>query len=821
MIDKGLYKAPAGIPALDDEPALEIVVENPDAVVVGLDGMEITLTPEKEGDEVPFSANLAEHISEEELGRISAELLDFYDTDVAARREWEETYEEGLELLGLKFEERSEPWDGACGVYHPLLAEAVVKFQSECITETFPASGPVKTKIVGRLTREKEQAAERVRDDMNYLLTEKMGDYRAEHERLLWNLPIAGCALKKVYFDPTLKRPVALFIPAEDFIVPYGATDLASAPRYAHRMKKTKNEVLKLQLAGFYRDVELDDPVAETSDIRKKKDEYTGVDAIKDDRYTLLEYHVDLDIDGFADTDKDGEPTGLAIPYVVHMEKGSGTILAVYRNWEPDDPDRKKRIHFSKYSYVPGFGFYDFGLIHLVGGFAKGATSLLRQLVDAGTISNLPGGLKTRGLRIKGDDTPIAPGEFRDADVPSGSIKDNIMTLPYKEPSQVLHALLGDIVSEGRRFAAVADVNVADMQPNAPVGSTLAVLERTLKTMSAIQARVHAAMKQEFKIIKEMVRQHAPDTYDYDADAPDGSKAKRADYDIVDIIPVSDPNATTMSQRIAQYQAAFQLAQTSPHLYDMPLLHRQMIEVLGVRNADKLVPNPDDIKMLDPVSENMALLKGKPVRAFLHQDHEAHIAVHTAMAEDPKIQQMLQRDPTAQAKFAAYSAHIAEHLSFAYRAQIEQMLGAPLPPPDEPLPVDIEMDLSRLAAQAAQKLLQKNQAQAAQQQAQQQAQDPIVQMQQEEVAIKGREVQRKAEKDRADAALKAQQLQVDRERIAADRLKAAASLEAELAIEGERMDRQDRKDAFDAGRALVDSALQTSQQPSQTPKEGA
>lgn len=811
-MDKSLYGAPLGLEqmAMDEEP-IEIQIEDPESVTIGIDGMEIEIDPE-EGTGEDFDANLAEFVDESVLSSISSELQEYYDDDITARKEWEEVYQEGLDLLGLKIEDRTEPWDGACGVTHPILAEAVVKFQSETIMETFPAAGPVKTKILGKVTRDKEQAAERVRDDMNFYLTEKMTDYRPEHERLLWNLPIAGCALKKVYQDPFLKRPVALYIPAEDFIVPYGATDLATAPRYAHRMKKTKNEVRKLQVVGFYRDTELGEPVQDVDEIQRRKDEYSGMDAAKDDRYTILEYHVDLDLEGFEDTDKDGNETGIALPYVVHMVKGSGEILAIYRNWNEDDDNKYKRLHFSKYSYIPGFGFYDFGLIHLVGGFAKGATSILRQLVDAGTLSNLPGGLKSRGLRIKGDDTPISPGEFRDVDVPSGSIKENILPLPYKEPSMVLYQLLENIVGEGRRFAAVADVNVADLQPNAPVGSTLAVLERTLKTMSAIQARVHAAMKQEFKIIKELVREYAPEEYSYDVEAKDGAKAKQADYDIVDIIPVSDPNASTMSQRIAQYQAVLQLSQTAPTLYDLPLLHRQMVEALGVRNAEKLVPNKEDIKPMDPVSENMALLKGDPVKAFIYQDHEAHIAAHMAFAQDPKLQQLMAGDTTAPAKMAAGQAHLAEHIAFAYRQQIEQQLGVPLPAPDEELPPDVEVDLSRLVAQAAQKLLGKNQQEAAQQQAQQQMQDPMVQMQMQDLQIKADEVKRKTEKDKQDYELGMQRLQVERERLDRQQETEGVRIGAKIALDSNKLDLDKQKqeqsqhlEGFRAGLDIVKS----------------
>jgi len=803
--------------ALMDEPAIEIEIENPDSVSIGIDGFEIEIEP-REPTVEDFTANLAEFLDDSVLSGISQELQDFYETDLSSRKDWEDTYQNGLDLLGLKIEDRTEPWDGACGVTHPILAEAVVRFQSETIVETFPASGPVKAKIIGKVTKDKERAADRVRDDMNYYLTEKMNDYRPEHERLLWNLPIAGCALKKVYYDPSLQRPVALFIPAEDFIVSYGSTDLFSAARYAHRMKKTKNEVRKLQVAGFYRDVDLGEPTQDVSDIRKRKDEYSGMDAAKDDRYTILEYHVDLDIDGFEDTDKDGEQTGIAVPYVVHMDKGTSKILAIYRNWREEDPDKVKRVHFSKYSYIPGFGFYDFGLIHLVGGFAKGATSLLRQLVDAGTLSNLPGGLKSRGLRIKGDDTPISPGEYRDVDVPSGSIRDNIMPLPYKEPSMVLYQLLENIVAEGRRFAAVADVNVADMQPNAPVGSTLAVLERTLKTMSAIQARVHAAMKQEFKIIKELVREHAPAEYSYDADAPEGAKAKQVDYDIVEIIPVSDPNASTMSQRIAQYQAVLQLSQAAPQLYDLPLLHRQMVEALGVRNADKLVPSKDDMRPQDPVTENMGMLKGEPVKAFAYQDHEAHIATHMSLMNDPMVQQMMSKDPQAQAKAAAGMAHLAEHMAFAYRNKIEQQLGVPLPPLEDPLPEDIEVDLSRLIAQAAEKVLQNSQAMAQQQQAQQQAQDPVLQIQMQELQLKAQEQQRKQQKDQMDFAIEQERLKLDRERTQSTERTQGAQIGAKLAAENVKTSAKEKIEGLKAGIQMTQQSLAQASQ--STPTKG-
>lgn len=761
MFDKATNLPPRGaVNPLEDEmfdEPLVIEIDNPDAVRI--DGLEIDFT-----DEGPsFDANLAESMDETQLSVVGSMLSDFYSTDLSSRAEWEETYREGIDLLGLKMEERTEPWEGACGVTHPLLAEAVVRFQSETIMETFPASGPVKTKVIGAMSREREEAAERVREDMNHWLTDKMPDYRAEHERLLWSLPIAGSAFKKIYFNPYEERPMTPFIPAEDFIISYGSTDLTAAPRYAHRMKKTKNEIRKLQLQGFYRDVELGEPSVDAADeIRQSKDEQTGFSAVKDDRYTVLEYHVDLDLPGFEDM-QDGQETGLELPYVVHYLLDSDEVLAVYRNWKEDDPRRDKRIHFSKYDYIPGFGFYGLGLIHLVGGFAKGATSLMRQLVDAGTLANLPGGLKTRGLRIKGGDTPIAPGEFRDTDVASGSIKENIMTLPYKEPSQVLFSLLNSIVQEGRRFAAIADINVADLQPNAPVGSTLAILERTLKTMSAIQARVHAAMKQEFKLLKEIIRDHTSESYSYDPEYAD-SFIKQSDYDTVEVIPVSDPNASTMAQRIAQYQAALQLAQTAPQLYDMAALHRQMIEVLGIRNAERILPTTDDIKPMDPVSENMGVLTGDPIKAFMYQDHEAHLATHMAFLQDPKIQQVMANHPNAQMLSAALMAHVAEHLAFQYRRDIEFTLGAPLPHPDKELPEDVEVEISRLTAQAADKVLNRNKLEMAQQQAQEQAQDPVVQMQMQEVQIKQAEVQRKAQKDQMDFAIAQERLKIEQAR---------------------------------------------------------
>lgn len=749
-IEKSLYELPEGIEeSSQNEPeGLEIEIEMEQE-----DGEEPTV--EVEIREIGFDENLAEEIPEADLQAISDDIMDMVKTDMQSRKEWERTYKEGLELLGLKIDERTEPWDGACGVYHPILAESVVKFQAETILETFPASGPVKTKIIGKITREKEEAASRVQDDMNIELTEKMVDYRSEHERLLWSLPIAGSAFKKVYFDPTLDRPVAMFIPAEDVIVPYGASDLHSAPRITHRMRKTPNQLKKLQVAGFYRDIDLPDPDPSVTDLQKEKDQETGINVIDDDRYLIYEIHLDYDLPGYED------PDGIALPYVVTIDS-SGEVLSIRRNYLEDDELKEKRLHFTHYCYIPGFGFYGFGLIHLVGGFAKSATSILRQLVDAGTLSNLPGGFKSKDLRVKGDDTPIAPGEWRDVDVTGMTIKDSIVPLPYKEPSATLFQLLNTIVTEGRKFASVADLKVGDMSNQAPVGTTLAILERTLKVMSAVQARVHAAMKSEFKLIATIVKDHTPDEYSYDVDAP--RKAKKTDYDTTEIIPVSDPNASTMAQRVVQYQAALQLATTAPNIYDLPQLHRQMLEVLGIKNVQKIVPLEDDQKPEDPVTENMAVMTGKPVKAFLYQDHEAHIRVHTAAAQDPKIQKIIGQSPNAGAIQAALAAHIAEHVAFQYRVEIEKMLGAPLPPEGEQLPEDVEVELSRAVAAAAEKLLQKDQAEAQMQQNQALQQDPVVQMQQQELQLKQAELQRKIQKDQVDAELRAADIKTRDER---------------------------------------------------------
>jgi hypothetical protein len=767
-IDKSLYEAPQGIDALASaQPGIEIEIEDPEAVRIGVDGMMIELDTEEPRAE-DFDANLAEFMSESDLQSLSSDLLADYDADISSRKDWLDTYVKGLQLLGLKYDERTEPWPGACGVYHPLLMESAVKFQSEAIMETFPAAGPVKAKIIGKETTEKKESAVRVQDDMNYELTEVMKEYRPEHERLLLSLALSGNAFKKIYFDPSLDRQTAVYIAAEDIVVPYGAMNLESADRVTHRMRKTKHELERLQYAGFYRDIDLGEPMRVMDEVEKQKAVDQGFTSSIDDRFQLLEMHVNVDLPKYPDVDKDNNETGLALPYVVTIEKGTGTVLAVRRNWKEDDDLKARRQHFVHYGYIPGFGFYYFGLIHLIGGHARAATSLLRQLVDAGTLSNLPGGLKSRGLRIKGDDTPISPGEWRDVDVPSGAIRDNILPLPYKEPSQTLSMLMDKIVDDGRRFAAVADLNVSDMSAQAPVGTTLAILERVLKVMSAVQARIHYTMKQEFKLLANIIRDNTPEDYDYQPEVGNRS-AKKSDYDNVDVIPVSDPNAATMSQKVMQYQAVMQLAQGAPQIYDLPYLHRQMIETLGVKNASKLVPIVDDMKPVDPVSENMAILNGKPVKAFIVQDHDAHLAVHTSFLQDPKIAASMGQNPQGQALIAAAQAHIMEHTAFQYRANIEKMLGAQLPPPaddskdeDAPqLPPEVEAQIAQLAAQAAGKLLQKDMAEAQAQQAQQQQQDPLIQMQQQELQIKQSDVQRKAQKDQTDAQLKAQKQQQD------------------------------------------------------------
>ena len=772
-MEKSLYAAPVGLEMIGAPAEIEIEIE--------LEGEE----PEDEMPEEEFDANLAESMDEKDLHALASDLIDDFEKDQRDRGEWATAYIEGLKLLGLKYEERTEPWEGACGVFHPMLTEAVVRFQSEAITETFPAAGPVKTQIVGKDTPEKNDASARVRDDMNYQLTEVMQEYRPEHEKLLWSLPLAGSAFKKVYYDPSKGRQLSVFIPAEDIVVPYGAGSLESAERVTHIMRKTKNEMAKLQAAGFYSDIELGEPSTVLDDIERQKAEEQGMSATSDNRFRVLEMHVELDLPGHEDKNEDGEPTGVALPYVVTIEKSSAQVLAIRRNWYQEDSLKLKRQHFVHYQYVPGFGFYGYGLIHLIGGYVKSATSLIRQLVDAGTLSNLPGGLKSRGLRIKGDDTPISPGEFRDVDVASGSLRDNILPLPYKEPSQVLFALFQNIVNEGRAFASAGDLNVSDMSAQAPVGTTLALLERALKIMSAVQARLHFAMRQEFKLLKGIIADYAPEDYDYEPE--EGSrKARKSDYDMVEVLPVSDPNAATMAQKIVQYQAVIQLAQGAPQIYNLPLLHRQMIDVLGVKNASKLVPIEDDLKPLDPVQENMNIIMGKPVKAFIQQDHAAHLAVHMAAMKDPKMAQIIGQNPMAQQLQAAAMAHINEHMAFEYRKQLEMQLGLPLPTDEETenMPPEVAAKVAQMAAQAAQRLLQKNQGEAQQQQAQQQMQDPVVQMQMQEMQLKTKEVELKEKKLAIDAASKADQLDIERERIAAQ--ERMAGMQAGVKVQGDR-----------------------------------
>ena len=806
-MDKGLYQAPLGMEQEMDAP-IEIEIEDPESVHIGIGDIDIDLKPPKPTAE-DFDANLADFMEDRELDSLGMDLIGDFDKDQMDRKEWIKTYVDGLKLLGLQYEERTEPWQGACGVFHPMLTESVVRFQSEGITETFPAMGPVKTKIIGKETPEATDAAVRVQDDMNYQLTEVMYEYRPEHEKMLWSLPLAGSAFKKVYYDPSKGRQVAVFIPAEDIVVPYGATSLETAERVTHVMRKTENEVLKLQEAGFYSDVELGEPGYELDDIEKQKAEEQGMSAIQDDRYRILEMHVDLDLPGFEHTDKKGRPTGIALPYVVTVEKGTGTVLAIRRNWYEGDELHLKRQHFVHYQYIPGFGFYGYGLIHLIGGYAKSATMLIRQLVDAGTLSNLPGGLKSRGLRIKGDDTPIQPGEFRDVDVPSGSIRDNILPLPYKEPSQVLMALFQQIVEEGRSFASSGDMNVSDMSAQAPVGTTLALLERQLKVMGAVQARMHFTMKQEFKLLKVIIADYAPEDYDYEPE--EGSRAaRRSDYEKVDMIPVSDPNAATMAQKIVQYQAVLQLAQTAPQLYDMSMLHRQMVEVLGVKNADKLIKTEDDQIPVDPVQENQNLLTMKPVKAFIEQNHQAHIQVHMALLQDPKIQSMLQQNPQAQALMAAVMAHINEHTALDYRKQIETMIGMSLPSEEMNKKLSPEMadQIAVMSAQASAQITQQNQQQAQQQQAQQQMQDPIVQMQMQELQLKQGELQLKQQKQQIDAAEKADRLRIEESRIAAQKEIAAMQVAAQAAANRDKLMKQQETEGMRMG---IDAAKHRAQ----------
>ena len=805
-IDKSLNQAPMGLdldaPDMDENLDIEIEIEDPDA--------EEEEVEEEEEDE-EFAENLAEDMDEDALTELAGDLLGEFDEDISSRKDWMQTYVDGLDLLGMKVDDRTEPWPGACGVYHPMLSEALVKFQAETMMETFPARGPVRTEIIGKETPAKKEAAERVEADMNYQLTDVMIEYRPEHERMLWGLGLSGNAFKKVYYDPSLGRQTSMYVPSEDVVVPYGASSLEVAGRVTHVMRKTPNEVKKLQAAGFYRDIELEDPVDSLDEVETAIAERMGFRASTDDRYKLLEMQVELELED--DDFRDDDDEGIALPYIVTIEKGTQTILSIRRNWNPDDKKKLKRQHFVHYPYVPGFGFYAFGLIHLIGAFAKSGTSLIRQLVDAGTLSNLPGGFKTKGLRVKGDDTPIAPAEWRDVDVASGTMRDNIMPLPYKEPSQVLYSLLGTIVEEGRRFAGAADMKISDMSGQAPVGTTLAILERTLKSMSAIQARVHYAQKQEFRLLKGIIRDYTPDTYSYDP--VEGSrKAKQADYDMVAVIPVSDPNAATMAQKIVQYQAVLQLAQTAPQIYDMPYLHRQMLDVLGITNANKLVPlaDGDDMKPRDPISENMDVINGKPVKAFIYQDHESHIAVHTAMMQDPEVTAMIGQNPQGQTVMAAMQAHMQEHLAFSYRKQVEEQAGVPLPPPNAEMSEDIELQVSRLVAAAAQQLSQKKQAEAQQQQNQQMAQDPIIQMQQQELEIKKGELELKRQKMQIDAAERSDKLELEQKRIESQEEIAGLQVGAKLAESKGKLDAEQEAEGLRISMEVIRDQMNMAQQ---------
>ena len=792
-VDKGLYSAPMGIEeeSLEQEENLEIEIVNPEMVTLDDGSVEITIVPDADvGDIIDFGDNIADALDDSDLVALAEDLVGLVDADIGSRKDWADSFVKGLDVLGFKYEERTEPWDGACGVYSTVLAEAAIRFQAETMSETFPAAGPVKVKVLGEETKEKEDAAQRVKADMNYELTERMVEYRPEHERLLYSLGLAGSAFKKVYFDPNIGRQTAVYIPAEDVVVPYGASHVESAERVTHIMRKTKNELKKLQAVGFYKDLDLGDPEPYHTDIEERKAEEGGYSMTDDDRFTLYEIHADLVIDGVDEEDGEEEDQ-IAKPYVVTIERGNNKVLGIRRNWNEEDELMLKRQHFVHYVYVPGFGFYGLGLIHIIGGYAKAGTSIIRQLVDAGTLSNLPGGLKARGLRIKGDDTPIEPGEFKDVDVPSGAIRDNIMPLPYKEPSQTLLALLNQITTEGRRLGAISDMNISDMSANAPVGTTLALLERTLKPMAAVQARVHYAMKQEFKMLKAIMAENAPEQYDYQP-YRGAVTARQSDYMTVDVIPVSDPNSSTMAQRVVQYQAVLQMSQTAPQIYDLPQLHRQMIEVLGVKNADKLVPTKDDAKPTDPISENMDALVGKPLKAFIYQDHDAHIATHQSFMQDPMIMQMIGQNPQAKPIMAALQAHIAEHLGFSYRKQIEDKLGVSLPSPNEALPEQVEVNLARLVADAGKQLTQQHQQQAAQQQAQQKAQDPVIQLQQAELQLRQQEVQRKAQKDQADLQVKQAELELK----ARDQMQDAQIDQAELALKEQELVLEAKKDGI-------------------------
>ena len=791
---------------IEETDEVEIQVVNPEAVSIEADGEEVIIdftgefTEELVGPD--HDSNLAEYIEDDELGALASELVDDFVADRQSRKDWARSYVKGLDLLGMKIEERTQPWAGAAGVFHPVLTEAVVRFQAQAMSELFPASGPVRTKVMGKKDQEKLDQAQRVETEMNYLLTEEMTEYRDETEQMLFRLPLAGSSFKKVYYDPIMERPCAMFVPAEDFVVSYGAADLATCPRYTHVMKKTPNEIAELQFNNFYLDVELPAPEADYSDIQEKYDEIDGETAVleDDDRHTILEVHADLLMPEPFD-----DPDGLTRPYVVTIDKSSLTVLSIRRNWYEEDIKKRKRAHFVHYRYLPGLGFYGTGLIHLIGGLAKSATSILRQLIDAGTLSNLPAGLKARGLRIKGDDSPLMPGEFRDVDVPGGAIRDSIAFLPYKEPSSVLYQLLGNIVEEGRRIGSVADVQVGNLNPQAPVGTTLALMERSMKVMSGVQARLHAALKKELRILAKIVKDYMPAEYIYDME---GDFSRQSDFDgRVDVIPVSDPNASTMAQRVVQYQAAMQLAQQAPNLYNMGLLHRQMLEVLGIKDADEIIKLPDDIKAADPVTENMAILKQEPVKAFKYQDHEAHIQVHMAAMQDPKLQEIVGQSPFAAAIQAAMAAHITEHVAFQYRKEIEKNLGVAMPDEEKPLPEDVELEISRLASEAAQKLLRKDQAEVAQKQAMQQQQDPLTQIQQRELALKEAEFEHKKQLDvaklQADMQAKEANMDLQEDRLKSEERREGVRLGVKVATEADQARREDMKDGIDLGREMA------------------
>ena len=802
---------------MDDTADLEIEIMDPEAIAIGDDeggiiiDFEGDLTDELLGE--GHDDNLAEYIDESDLRAMAAELIDDFENDKTARRDWATAYVKGLDLLGLKVEDRTMPWQGAAGVFHPMLTESVVRFQAQAMGELFPASGPARTKIMGRNTPEKVKQANRVENELNYLLTEDMTDYRDELEQMLFQLPLAGSAFKKVYFDPISEKPRSVFVPAEDFVAPFGASDLTTCERYTHVMKKSAIEVMQLQMAGFYLDVELPEPAPDFSDIQEKYNELAGEESVidDDDRHTILEMHVTMNLPEEVD-----DPGGVPRPYIITIDKSSRTVLSIRRNWYEDDEKKLKRMHFVHYKYLPGMGFYGMGLIHMIGGLAKSATSILRQLIDAGTLSNLPAGFKAKGARIKGDDTPIAPGEFRDIDVPSGALRDALMPLPFKEPSSVLYQLLGNIVEEGRRIGSIADVQVGSTNPQAPVGTTLALLERSMKVMSGVQARLHAAMRRELRLIAAVVYDFMDENYAYDDEMVHN---RRDDFDgRVDIIPVSDPNAATMAQRVVQYQAALQLAQQAPQLYDMGKLHRGMLEVLNIPDADEIIKLPEDIKPMDPVTENMAILKQEPVKAFEYQDHEAHIAVHMAAAQDPKILQLVGQSPFASAIQNAMAAHITEHVAMAYRVEMQKVLGASLPSAEEPLPEDVEVEVSRLAAQAAGKLLGKNQAEAAQEAAQKEAKNPLTQIQMKELELKEREVAIKEAEAKHDALLDMEKLKLEAQKIAGnlmlgeERLESenkrnAANVAARLATELDKGQRQERAQGVDLGLRMAEQMM--------------